>query len=61
MQFDNITAAPAEGKTIRGSWVAQMDKARNQLGLDDLDKPVASPEDAKTNKFARCGFANRRR
>jgi phage terminase small subunit len=61
MQFDNISAAPSEGKTIRGSWVAQMDKARNSLGLDDLDKPVASPADAKTNKFARAGFASRRR
>jgi hypothetical protein len=61
MQFDNVVAAPAEGKTVRGSWVAQMDKARNQLGLDELDKPIAAPEDAKINKFARSGFASRRR
>jgi hypothetical protein len=61
MQFDNIVAAPAEGKTVRGSWVAQMDKSRRDLGLDDLDKPVASPEGAKANKFARAGFASRRR
>ena len=61
MQFDNISAAPSEGKTIRGSWVAQMDKARNSLGLDELDKPVASPKDAQVSKFARAGFASRRR
>ena len=61
MQFDNISAAPSEGKTIRGSWVAQMDKARNSLGLDDLDKPVASPADAKPARANLLVFASRRR
>jgi hypothetical protein len=61
IQFDNITAAGNEGKQVRGSWFAQMDKARNQLGLDELDKPVAAPENAPVNKFAGSGFASRRR
>lgn len=61
MQFDTITAAAAEGKQVRGSWFAQLDKARSQLGLDDLDKPIAAPDSAQGNRFARVGFANRSR
>lgn len=59
-QFDNITEASSAGKPIRGSWFAQLDKARKELGLDDLDKPIAAPETARGNKFARSGFASRR-
>lgn len=61
MQFDAITKAAAEGKQVRGSWFANLDKARSQLGLDDLDKPIAAPAKAPTNRYARVGFAHRRR
>lgn len=60
MQFDTITAAAASGKQVRGSWFAQLDKARNELRLDDIDKPIAAPQGATVNKFARNGFASRR-
>lgn len=60
MQFDTITAASAEGKQVRGSWFAQLDKARSQLGLDDLDQPIAAPRSARANRYARTGFPNRR-
>lgn len=61
IQFDTITAAASEGKQVRGSWFAQLDKARKELGLDDIDKPIAAPAGAPVNKFARVGFAGRRR
>jgi len=60
MQFDNITRAAAEGRPIRGAAFIQLDKARKELKLDDIDKPIAAPKDASANKFARTGFANRR-
>ncbi|WP_046869284.1 hypothetical protein [Microvirga massiliensis] len=60
-QFDNVHRAVADGKQIRASTFVQMDKARAALGLDDLDKPIAAPESAPINKFARAGFACRRR
>ncbi|MCR5875159.1 hypothetical protein LRS10_13755 [Phenylobacterium sp. J426] len=61
MQFDAITKAAAEGKQVRGSWFANLDKARSQLGIDDIDKPIAAPREAPTNRYARVGFAHRRR
>jgi len=61
IQFDTITKASTEGKQVRGSWFVQMDKARAGLKLDDLDKPIAAPQDAPTNKFTVAGFASRRR
>lgn len=60
MQFDTITCAAAAGKQIRGSWFAQLDKARKELGLDELDRPIAAPAGASVNRYARVGFANRR-
>ncbi|WP_039903242.1 hypothetical protein [Methylobacterium sp. GXF4] len=60
MQFDTITRAAASGKQVRGSWFAQLDKARKELGLDDLDRPIAAPQGARVNRYARTGFANRR-
>ena len=60
MQFDTITKAAASGKQVRGSWFAQLDKARKELGLDDLDRPIAAPQGARVNRYARTGFANRR-
>ena len=61
-QFDSITVAnTTPGKQTRASWFAQLDKARRELGLDDLDKPIASPAGAAPNKFAGVGFAGRRR
>lgn len=60
MQFDTITRAAAEGKQVRGSWFTQLDKARRELGLDEIDKPIAAPQGAGS-KFARTGFASRRR
>ena len=60
-QFDNVQRAIAEGKQIRASTFVQMDKARKDLRLDELDKPIAAPQDTPVNKYARAGFAARRR
>ena len=59
-QFDSITLLARDGKPARASAFAQLDKARRELGLDDLDKPIAAPASAPTNAFARTGFPNRR-
>lgn len=59
-QFDAITNATAAGRPMRGSWFANLDKARSKLALDDLDKPIAAPEHAPRNKYADVGFPNRR-
>lgn len=61
MQFDVITRNSADGKPLRASAFVQLDKARSQLGLDDLDKPIAAPSQAPSNRYARVGFAQRRR
>ncbi len=61
MQFDAITAAASEGTQMRGSWFTQLDKARKELGLDDIDKPIAAPQGAQGNKFSRSGFSTGRR
>jgi len=61
IQFDNITDATTSGKQPRGSWFAQLDKARSELRLDDIDKPIAAPANAPANKYARNGFPSRRR
>lgn len=60
-QFDAITRAVSSGNPVRGSWFANLDKARKQMGLDDLDKPIAAPSGAPQNKYASVGWANRRR
>jgi hypothetical protein len=61
MQFDTIIRNTEAGKPIRAHSFTQMDRARAQLKLDDLDSPIAAPEDAPTNKFAAAGFSARRR
>lgn len=61
VQFDNIHRAAAEGQIMSASMFTQYETARRRLGLDDLDKPIAAPEAAPTNKYAGVGFANRRR
>ncbi|MGY2052948.1 hypothetical protein [Methylobacterium sp. JK268] len=60
MQFDAVITATHQGKPLRASWFAQMDRARRELDLDGIDKPIAAPASAPLNKFARTGFANRR-
>lgn len=59
-QFDSITLLAQEGMPARASAFAQLDKARRELALDNLDKPIAAPASAPTNKFSRTGFPNRR-
>jgi hypothetical protein len=61
MQFDVITRNAEAGKQIRAHSFVQMDRARAQLKLDDLDSPIAAPEDAPVNKFSAAGFSARRR
>jgi hypothetical protein len=61
MQFDVITRNAAQGKPVRAHAFVQMDKARAQLRLDELDKPIAAPENQAPNKFAGAGFSARRR
>lgn len=63
MQFDKITASGQADppRLVRSSAIAEMNKAFGKLPLDDLDKPIAAPKDAPTNKFALVGFSSRRR
>lgn len=60
MKFDAVTLAAAEGRPLKGLMFAQMDKDRRRLRLDELDKPVAAPQDAPANRFARTGRPLRR-
>ena len=61
MQFDMITRTGVEGKAIPAYAFAHLDKMRNSLGLDQLDHPIAASASAPVSKYARAGFANRRR
>ena len=61
MQFDMITRTGVEGKAIPAYAFTYLDRTRNSLGLDKLEQPIAAPASAPVNKFARTGFANRRR
>jgi len=61
MQFDVITRNSEAGKPIRAHSFVQMDRSRVRLKLDDLDTPIAAPEDAPVNKFSGAGFSARRR
>lgn len=59
-QVDALHGAIAKQIPIRASRFDQIKRARNALGLNDLDKPIAAPADAPVNKFARAGFSARR-
>src|SRR5215217_6908014 len=37
-QFDGIIRAAREGKQVRASWFTQLDRARAELKLDELEK-----------------------
>ena len=58
-QFDGIIRAAQEGKQVRASWFTQLDRARAELKLDELEKAMAAPT-PHPNKFARSGFSSRR-
>jgi len=59
LQVDCIVKAKSEGRELRASWLATLDRARSQLKLEQLDDPI--PRSAPPNKFAHCGFSNRSR
>src|SRR5215207_5116015 len=59
--WDEIARRAAAGEPQRGAVYAQADKAFKALKLDDIDSPVAQPENLKANRFAVFGFACRRR
>jgi len=59
-QVDALHNAIAKDLPIRASRFDQIKRARKALGLDELDKPIAAPEDAPPNKFSRAGFSARR-
>lgn len=60
-QFDVIVDNGNTGRIIRNTAFEQLDRARAVLKLDDIDKRIARPSEAPENKFARVGFAARRR
>jgi hypothetical protein len=60
-QFDSLHLSLARGLMIRPSRFDQLKRARKTLKLRDLEEPAPAPEEPPLNKFARCGFANRRR
>ena len=60
-QLDNIIVAQQQKPQIRGSWFAQMDRARNKLKLHELEKHLQPVIERPPNKFALAGFANRSR
>ena len=59
-QFDGIIRAAQEGKQMRASWFTQLDRARAELKLDELEKATAAAPTPRPNKFARSGFSTRR-
>lgn len=59
--MDEVARRKAAKEPIRASLLDRAMKALGKLGLDELNKPVAAPESAEGNRFAHCGFANRRR
>lgn len=61
MQFDIVHRYPSEGKMLKAANFVQLQKALADLRLDEIDKPIAASETARTNKFALCGFAARGR
>jgi hypothetical protein len=61
MQYESINKSIDEGKTLSTFAFNVLDKLLRKLGLDELDKPIASPETAPKNKFSKCGFSARRR
>jgi hypothetical protein len=62
VQFDALHISLARGLAIRPSRFDQLKRARKALRLRDLEEPAPAPEEPPpVNKFARCGFANRRR
>jgi hypothetical protein len=60
-QLDNIIVAQQQKRQIRGSWFAQMDRARNKLKLHELERHLQPVIERPPNKFAHCGFSNRSR
>ena len=58
-QLDNIIVTQQQKQQIRGSWFAQMDRARNKLKLHELEKHLQPVIERPPNKFALAGFANR--
>jgi hypothetical protein len=60
-QFDALHISLARGLPNRPSRFDQLKRARKALRLRDLEERVPAPEEPPVNKFARCGFANRRR
>ena len=60
LQLNVIIAKTEMGKPIPTFGIINMDRARRELQLDDIDTPLAAPEGEKINRFAIFGFANRR-
>ena len=58
-QLDNIIVTQQQKRQIRGSWFAQMDRARNKLKLHELEKHLQPVIERPPNKFALAGFAIR--
>jgi hypothetical protein len=58
--FDEMQVAVAAGRPVRGEMQKQIQRAFEKLGINDLNKPIAAPTGAPTNKFASCGFSARR-
>ena len=56
-QVERLTAA---GKPLRGAVFKELRSAEHELGIHDIDAPIAAPVSAPTNKFARNGFSARR-
>ena len=59
--IDMITLKAAGGSPPRASTLDSAMKNFAKLGISDLDKPIAAPADAPTNKYASSGFSARRR
>lgn len=57
--MDEIFAAADNGTLVRTELRKATQRSFSALGTDDLDKPIAAPEGAQTNKYASCGFAAR--
>jgi hypothetical protein len=61
LQFENIQLLMRSNKPVSANLYISLDRRRREIGLNDLDKPIAAPEGSAPNKFAGTGFASRRR
>lgn len=57
--MDEIFSAADKGLSVKTELRKATQRSFEALGVGELDKPIAAPKGAQTNKYAGCGFAAR--